>query len=92
MAVDDQAGRFGPDLFRRDGSIALVTGAGGMFGQVTAIGLARLAILLSGDESLRDVIPFPKTQTGTDLITDAQNLVSAEQLAELRIRTVGEKE
>jgi len=41
MAVDDQAGRFGPDLFRLDGSIALVTGAGGMFGRVIAIGLAR---------------------------------------------------
>jgi len=41
MAVDDQAGRFGPDLFRLDGAVALVTGAGGMFGRVTAIGLAR---------------------------------------------------
>ena len=41
MAVDDQAGRFGPDLFRLDGMAALVTGARGMFGRVTAIGLAR---------------------------------------------------
>lgn len=41
MVAGDQAGRFGPDLFRLDGRVALVTGAGGFFGRVTAIGLAR---------------------------------------------------
>ena len=39
-------------------------------------------------ENIRDVIPFPKTQKGTDLMTDAPNEVTPEQLAELRIRTV----
>jgi aspartyl-tRNA synthetase len=52
-----------------------------------ALGMDRLCLLLSGAESLRDVIPFPKTQKGTDLMTDAPNQVTPEQLAELKIRT-----
>jgi aspartyl-tRNA synthetase len=57
-----------------------------------AIGWDRVAMLVSGAESLRDVIPFPKTQKGGDLMTDAPNEVSAEQLADLHIQTVALKE
>jgi aspartyl-tRNA synthetase len=53
-----------------------------------AIGMDRLSMLFSGAGGLRDVIPFAKTQPGTDLMTDAPNRASPEQLAELRVRTI----
>ncbi len=45
-------------------------------------------MLAAGSDSIRDVIAFPKTQKGTDVMSDAPNPVSPEQLADLHIRTV----
>jgi aspartyl-tRNA synthetase len=51
-----------------------------------AFGLDRLAMLMAGADSIRDVIAFPKTQTAADPLTDAPTEVSDAQLREVHIR------
>ncbi|MGZ4974383.1 MAG: aspartate--tRNA ligase [Limisphaerales bacterium] len=53
-----------------------------------ALGFDRLCSLFAGADSIRDVIAFPKNNSGRDPMTDAPSTISAEQLAELAIALI----
>jgi aspartyl-tRNA synthetase len=53
-----------------------------------AVGLDRLAAILAGEENIREVIAYPKTQSGADPLTGAPTPLPAASLAELGIRVV----
>jgi aspartyl-tRNA synthetase len=56
-----------------------------------AFGIDRLVAILAGEENIREVIAFPKTQSGSDPMTNAPTPVIGKQLDELGIRTLPPK-
>ncbi|HTY17847.1 MAG TPA: aspartate--tRNA ligase [Myxococcota bacterium] len=75
-----------PEMEERFGFLLNALDAGAPPHGGFAFGLDRMAMLLSGAESLRDVIAFPKTQRGQDLLMGAPSRVEPAQLAELALR------
>ena len=57
-----------------------------------AFGIDRWLMVMLGENSIRDVIPFPKTNKGQCLMTEAPNVVEQEQLDELFIKSTYEEE
>jgi aspartyl-tRNA synthetase len=56
-----------------------------------ALGIDRWAALFSNQTNIREVMAFPKTQSGSDLMLEAPSPPEPEQLAELGLRFVGTK-
>ena len=78
ISVEDQRKKFG---FLLD---ALQYGApphGGI-----AFGVDRMTAMMAGVDQIRDVIAFPKTQRGQDLLVDAPSAVTEQQLRDFHIR------
>ncbi|MBP9065434.1 MAG: aspartate--tRNA ligase, partial [Candidatus Microthrix sp.] len=51
-----------------------------------AYGIDRLVAILAGEENIREVIAFPKTQSGADPLTGSPGPIGADQLDELGLR------
>ena len=74
-----------PEVKQRFGHLLEAFGYGAPPHGGVAAGIDRFLMLLAGEETIREVIPFPKNQNAVDLLFDAPSPVSEEQLAELHL-------
>jgi len=56
-----------------------------------AVGIDRFTAILAGEENIREVIAFPKTQSGVDPLTNAPTPVDPKQLRDLGLKTLDPK-
>ncbi len=73
------------EVMRRFGHMLEAFGYGAPPHGGVAAGIDRFVMLLAGEDTIREVIPFPKNQNAVDLLFDAPSAVSEEQLAELHL-------
>ena len=78
ISADDAANRFGFLL----GAFRYGAPPHAGFG----LGIDRLAAIFAGEENIREVIAFPKTQSGADLMTEAPKSIELKQMRELHLR------
>ena len=57
-----------------------------------APGVDRMVMLLAGEDSIREIIPFPMNKNAQDLMMDAPSFVTDKQLAELSIAVIAREE
>ena len=57
-----------------------------------APGVDRMVMLLAGEDSIREIIPFPMNKNAQDIMMDAPGYVTPRQLEELHIAVTAEKE
>src|SRR5204863_229472 len=82
---DDERAAIGRSLSAQPGDLLLIVAVKADVA-ATALGLDRIAAIVAGRDSIRDVIAFPKTASGSDLLTGAPSPVDEAQVSELGLK------
>ena len=81
-----------PELLPRETAMKLGASLGGGIGRLREVcGAVSAIVLLAGEDSIREVIPFPMNKNAQDLMMDAPSAVDPKQLADVHIAIVEDK-